>query len=282
MIWNKFTTHHNPLQDSSIKLLTSPFRAVYRHRSILRQTVQNDLRARHAGALLGFVWLVLQPILFLGTYAFVYLYIFHIRIPGTSSGEYVARIFCGLIPFLGFAEAINTGVNSLTNNANLIRKTLFPAEMIPVKAVLTAQVTQGVGTLILVLVLALMGHLSWWILLLPLLWWAHFMMTMGIVWILATANVFIRDLQSVTAILTLVLMMVSPIAYTASMAPASLQIILKLNPLYYIIVSYQEILLAGRFPPHETFWILLALSLLLFCFGYWFMNRLKNLFAEYV
>jgi ABC-type polysaccharide/polyol phosphate export permease len=76
--------------------------------------------------------------------------------------------------------------------------------------------------------------------------------------------------------------MTSPIAYTAEMVPATLQPFLKLNPLYYLITSYQDCLMIGRCPPRGELWIWLGLSAAVFCCGYWFFGRMKSLFADNV
>jgi lipopolysaccharide transport system permease protein len=77
-------------------------------------------------------------------------------------------------------------------------------------------------------------------------------------------------------------MMISPIAYTADMVPSSLRPLLGLNPLYYMIVSYQDCLMLGRFPRGEVFWVLLGLGGLSFWVGHWFFGRMKKAFADNV
>ena len=98
-----------------------------------------------------------------------FIYIFKVRFALFDSNQYVALIFCGLIPFLGFSEALSAGVGSVTQNANLLKNTLFPIDLVPVKAVLVSQCTQVVGTgLLLITIILLEGKRTWWALLLPL------------------------------------------------------------------------------------------------------------------
>ena len=95
------------------------------HRRILWATTLNDIRARYKGTILGLTWPILYPLLFLGLYAVVYSLIFKIRMEGVTAFGYVLMIFSGLIPFLGLAEALGSGVGSVLSNTNLIKNTMF-------------------------------------------------------------------------------------------------------------------------------------------------------------
>ncbi len=265
-----------------MSFFTEPFRVLWRHRVLLYLTTRNDVRARFAGSWLGLAWLFFYPLLFLAMYSVVYLFIYRLRFGMERTYEFVILIFCGLIPFLGFSEGLALGTPSVTNNSNLIRNTLFPIEIIPVKAVLVSQCTQVVGLFLLLVVLGAAGKLTEWALLLPVIWAAQLLFTIGTVWILAGLNVGIRDLANMIRIITLMLMLVSPIAYTADMVPARMQALLLFNPLYYMITSYRESLMLGRFPDGTAFWGLLVFGLLLFWAGFWFFSRLKRVFADYV
>lgn len=249
---------------------------------MLVQTTASDVRSRYAGSMLGLLWIALYPLIFLGVYALVFLFIYKVKFALFESDEYVALIFCGLIPFLGFAESLGLGVPSVVVNAPLVKNTLFPIELIPVKSVLVSQVAQVVGTGMLLLVLAFLGQLTWWACLLPVVWVLQVLMTIGLLWILAGLNVFLRDIQNVIAVVILMLMMVTPIAYPVDAVPDGLRAILAINPLYYVVVCYQEVLMNGRFPQGAVFWIYLAISLGFFYVGYWFFGRLKGLFADHV
>jgi lipopolysaccharide transport system permease protein len=265
-----------------LKFFVTPFLLLWKHRLLLFQTSRNEIRGRYAGSVLGLSWLVVYPILFLGVYALVYLYVFKVRFGLFNSNEYVVLIFCGLIPFLGFAEGLSLGVGSVTSNASLIKNTLFPIDLIPVKAVLVTQSTQVVGTGLLIVPLILLGKITAWALLFPVIWLAQVLLTIGLVWILSSLNVILRDLQNMIAVLILMLMMISPIAYTADMVPAALRPYLAINPLYYVVIAYQDCLMLGRFPREGIFWVLILIACVSFWTGYWFFSRMKRVFADNV
>lgn len=270
-----------------MKLFVEPLLMLWRGRSLLLATTRSDLRARYAGSVLGLAWLLIYPLLFLGCYAAVYLFIFKAKVEGLGGrvlqpAEYVSIIFCGLIPFLAFSESIGLGVGSVTSNANLIKNTLFPIDLVPVKAALMSQPLQVVGFVMLLIGAGLMHKLTHTVALLPVIWVLQLMMTMGLLWILASLNVFLRDLQNIVSVVVLMLMMVSPIAYTMDMVPASVKPLLAFNPLYYVIISYQKIIILGEMPLMSFLATYAAISLGLFFIGYWFFSRLKRVFADNV
>lgn len=265
-----------------MKILLEPFTFLYKYRKLLWQTTKSDIRTKYAGSLLGLVWLFLYPLLLLGAYAAVYIFIFKVKFQLFNSNEYVLLIFCGLIPFIGFSEALGNGVSSVVSNSSLIKNTMFPIELVPVKAVFVSQTTQVAGTILLLIGLLSFGK---WTALLPLfvfIWVFQILFTLGLIWILSSVNVYARDLQSIIGVLILFLMMISPIAYTVDMIPEYLRPFLSLNPIYYLTVSNQNILMLGKLPPTSTFITLACFSLATFVLGYWFFKKMKRVFIDNV
>jgi len=250
---------------------------------MLFQTTRNDIRARYAGSLLGLIWMVLYPVLFLGAYVFMFIAIGQLKsLRGAQDQVTIIRIFCWLIPFIGFSEALGAGVTAVSTNANLIKNTLFPIELMPVRVVLSSQCTQVVGSGLLLIALALYHKLTFWALLLPAVWFCQVMFTFGLIWIVSSLNVYFRDLQSIVGLLIFILMMVSPIFWTPDMIPAGIRPYMCINPLYYIIISHQECLLFGRFPHYGVFWGLMLMAAGSFLVGFWFFRRMKRVFADNV
>ena len=160
------------------------------HYRLLWRTTVSDVKARYAGSLLGLGWLLLFPLLLLGCYAIIYVFVFQVKTPQLTTYEYVAMIFCGLVPFLTFADALGNGVSSVTANSNLIRNTLFPIDLIPVKAVLASQSIQAAGLLLLLPLLFSLGKLGVWSSLIIVVWLSQLLFTIGLIWILSSLNVY--------------------------------------------------------------------------------------------
>ena len=262
------------------ELIYPPFWTIWRHRDILLQTSLNEVKTRHAGSVLGVFWLIIYPLLFLGSYSIVYLFIFKIRFPDLSSKEYITLIFCGLIPFLGFSEGLSLGVPSVVASSNLIKNTLFPIDLVPVKAVLVGQATQVMGMGLLLVAVGVLGKLSIYTPLFLLIWIFQVISSIGLIWILSSLNVYLRDIQNIVPIFTLILMMLSPIAYTEQMIPDNLKLFLSFNPLYYFIISYQSVFMFGTLPDIKILTTLILFSFALFSLGFYFFTRMKKLFTD--
>ncbi|MCE5252291.1 ABC transporter permease [bacterium] len=266
----------------NINNMGKPIYSILENRHLLLQTTFNDIRGRFAGSIMGLLWIVLYPLLLLGSYAFIYIVIFNIRFAIFNSYEYVALIFCGLIPYIGFSEALGMGVSSVVANRNLIKNTLFPIELIPVKAVLVSQSTQFPGMGLLLIALIILNKLGIWGFLLPVIWFSQILFSIGLIWILSSLNVYFRDLQSIVPVFSIMLLFVTPIAYTPDMIPAAMKPFLLLNPLYYYVTAYQDALMLNRFPREGTLFIAFGIGIVMFMVGYYFFSKMKVIFVDNV
>jgi lipopolysaccharide transport system permease protein len=261
-------------------MIRQPIHLLWRYRSLLWTTAVNDLRMRLAGSILGLVWVVGYPLLLLSAYATVYLFVFNLKLPDMEPWDYVLFVFCGLVPFLGTAEALGTGVTSVTSNATLIKNTLFPIDLIPVKAVLVSQFSQAASLGLLLIAVGINGTLTHHTLWLVPLWLCQVMLLTGVVWILSCLNIYVRELQQLISLIVLCLMMVSPIAYTEKMLPERLVPFMKVNPLYHLITSLQKCLILKEEPNTESILILATMASVAFLGGYWFFRKMKLVFAD--
>jgi lipopolysaccharide transport system permease protein len=264
-----------PVNNNSIKFIAS-------HWKLLWRVSLGELRSRYAGSVFGVGWALLSPLLLIMVYSVIYLVIFHVQIASLTPIEYVLFIFSGLIPFLMTSEALATGVGSVLTNKAVLSNTVFPVELVPVKAVFLAQFTMVVGMAVILIVSVFIGILSWTALLLPVLWFLQIIALIGVVWILSLVNLVLRDLQNIISLIVMILMVSSPIAYTPAMVPASLKVVILLNPLAYFVLAYQQILIMGQLP---TWWDCLAIIILsvgLFYAGGYFFSRAKQVLIDYV
>lgn len=260
--------------------ITKPFTMIYKYRDILMRTSWSDIRAKYAGSVLGLFWLILYPLLLLAAYSFVYIFIFQSRFATFSTVEYVMLIFSGLIPFLGFTEGIAVSIPSISANSALVKNTMFPIDILTVKSIIYSQCTQVVGMIILIIALAISGKLTFWAILVVPIWLCQLMLGIGLGWILASLNIYFKDLQNIVTLITIFLMMVSPIAYTIDMIPEFLVPFLKLNPLYYFIMAYQDSMVIGCYPRGNVLNYIVIISISIFILGYWFFEKMKSVFAD--
>jgi len=254
---------------------------LHKHQDILWATTRNEIKSRYAGTTFGLLWAVIYPVLFLGMYALVYMMIFKVRLGMLSPADYVLLIFAGLIPFLGFAEALGAGVTSVVGNKSLIKNTLFPIELIPVKSVLASSITMIVGLVLLLVVLWAKGEVHITQLAVPFIFLLQIMFTIGLIWLLSAMNVFFQDLGQITSVVILLLMLISPIAYTQDMIPANMMPIMYPNPLYYLIMLYRDCIVSGTVPINLLL-IFSAMSMAIFSLAYALFSRLKKVFPDFL
>jgi lipopolysaccharide transport system permease protein len=252
------------------------------HFGLLWRVTRNEVATRYAGSLLGFAWFLLAPLLMLGVYGAVYLFIFRVSATGLSRGAYVLYIFAGLVPFLATSEALSLGVPSVVANRSVLSNTVFPIDLVPAKAVLGSQGVMVVGLAIVLVGAALTGRLAWTVLLLPVVWLLHVGAVLGVLWVLTLVNVVFRDLQSVLNVFLMLMLIASPIAYTPAMVPEKLRLLLRLNPFSYLVTAYQSILVLGSLPTAGNCLVLVLGSLTMFLFGSWFFGRAKRVMIDYV
>jgi lipopolysaccharide transport system permease protein len=262
-------------------ITAASFRLIYDHRRVLYATSFTDIRARYMGTLIGLLWAVLYPFLFLALYAVVYTVILQVRLERYSSIDYVLLIFAGLIPFLGFSEGLSPSAMAVVSNKSLLRNTMFPIELLPVKAVITSSVSMTVGLLGIMAALWSRGHFSLVQFGVVPIFVLQLVFSIGLGWVLAALTVFFRDIAQILNVLVLFLMLFSPIGYTADMIPKAMLPIMQFNPLFYLIELYRSTLIDDVLP-WQTLLLFGAGSLLLFAFGHITFMRLKPVFAEYV
>lgn len=264
-----------------MKFLSAPFVAVWAHRKILLRTTAVEIHSVYAGSLLGSVWVVLGPIFFLGLYALIYTLIFKIQPAAMGQQEYILYIFSGMVPFLAFGSALSAGSSSLAANKQILLNTVFPAEMIPLRSVLVASVALPMGLLLVVAADIALGRPSLKLLLIPFVMLLQVMFVTGVVWVLSLLNLLIRDIQQLLAYVIMILLVITPIAYTPDMAPGQLRLVMYLNPLFYFVTSYQSLIVLGQIPPWDIALIAVTLGLGSSMVGFWALQRGKHMFYEY-
>lgn len=261
----------------------SCLRMLFRHRRLIWNLTLLDCRLRYAGSRLGLVWMLLAPVLVLGAYLLLFGGILRVRPDQGSTGlEYGLLIACGLLPWIGFSEGVTRGTASVLAQRNLLKSLLFPVELLPVTAVCFGVLVQLAGTALLLLVLGSHAKLGLSIAVLPLLVIVQAFFTIGLVWFLSCINILYRDTTQVVSLLMVLLMLISPIAYTQQMVPAGLELLVRLNPLSFLIEGHRDALLLGRIPNLLDLMAFSVLALLSLLAGHWYFVRLRRVLADYV
>jgi lipopolysaccharide transport system permease protein len=254
---------------------------LFRYRLRIQSLVSRDLKARYRGSILGFFWSFINPLLLLLTYTVV----FTIILPGRRSPTmepYYLFFFCGILPWTFFSSALLESSGVLIAGGNLIKKVLFPAEVLPVVTVVSNLVHFLLGLPILLAFLAFEGRLGWEALLLPLPLLVQFVFTLGLALFISALTVHFRDLQNILGHVLHLWFFASPILYFYGDVQGRLRDVLRLNPMSHILVSYQQILFFGRFDHGKGLLLAGLVAILSFAAGGFLFDRLRDTLAEEV
>lgn len=261
----------------------SCLRMLFRYRRLIWRLILLDFKVRYAGSRLGLVWLLIAPLLVLSAYLLLFGGILHVRPDSRSTSlEYGILIACGLLAWIGFSEGVTRGTMSVLAQRNLMKSQVFPIELFPVTAVCAGLIGQLFGTLLLLVLLGVRGALGANLALLPFLLVLQALFTIGLVWFLSCVNIIYRDTSQVVSLMIVLLMFISPIAYTSEMTPARLELLVKLNPLSYLIEGYRDALLSTHVPNVGGLVIFTGLTFLLLLGGYRYFMHLKRVLPDYV
>jgi len=248
-----------------------------RHRDLLLLLVQKDLKAKYKGTALGFLWTFLNPLLLMIVYAIVFSVIARV-----SLHRYPVFLLCGILPWNAFTIAISTASQTIVGNANLIRRVNFPREFLPLASVLSSLVNMLLSLGILLgFALGFRQPLGLPLFALPLLIVLQLILTAGIGLLLAALMVYFRDLENIITLLVTVLFFGTPIIYPLSaVGHESLRGLLQLNPMQWLIGSYQSLWYWNSWPDPTRVVGFAAVSMVALSLGWFVFRRLEGDFAE--
>lgn len=258
--------------------------SLWLNRKLILQLVRREVIGRYRGSVLGLVWSFFHPILMLTVYTFVFSMVFKARwgLGGEESKtQFAVMLFVGLIVYNLFAETANRAPHMLISNVNLVKKVVFPLEILPVVAVGTALFQALVSLVVLLLALLLInGFLHWTVLLSPVVLLPMVMATLGFAWALASLGVFLRDVGQVIGIITAILLFVSPIFYPITALPEAIRPWLLLNPLSFIIEQARLVLIWGKPPNWCGLGIYGASATIIAWLGFAWFQKTRKGFAD--
>jgi len=265
-----------------IHFFVSPFQVLILHQSAIEAFVRRDIRARYVTSVMGLSWAIIQPFTLLLLYTFVFSYVLKIRLGGSATaGSFATYLFCGMLPWMAFAEGVTRSSSVILDHSHLIKKVVFPSDILPAYVVLSALAIELVGLAIFLPAIGLFGSgLAWPALLLPVIILCQFLFTLGLGWLLASLTVFLRDVGQLLGLAMTLWLFLTPIFYPDEMVPAQFRWLLELNPLYYIVESYRDLLLEHRLPDLRRLLVLAGLSAASFLFGHWFFRRSRRAFVD--
>jgi lipopolysaccharide transport system permease protein len=262
---------------------------LWKFRVLIQNLVSRELKARYRGTVLGFFWSFFNPLLLMTVYTVVFGFIIRPRDPAFdgSPWRYALYLFCGVLPWTWFSSTLLESANVLMVNGNLIKKILFPAEILPVVTVTSNLINFLFGLPILFIFIPLFGKsFTPYILFLPAVVLVQYIFSLGLSLLISALTVHFRDIKDILSNFITFWFFSTPIVYSLAMGPIGksgvLRTLLNLNPMTHIIGGYQSCLFYGELIHWKKLGITLLVGLLMLWLGYTVFDRLRDSFPEEV
>jgi lipopolysaccharide transport system permease protein len=251
---------------------------------VFRQLVSRAVRTDYLDNLTGFAWLVIQPLLLLAVYAFVFTTIFKARIPAAGEMGFVPFLAVAFWPWTAFSESVLRASGAVTANAALMGKVAFPAELLPLSTVTATFLMHLAGYLVVLIVLQLLGTTVHWLGLLAAL---PVLLLLGLLAcalaLFASAlQVFLRDVAQILPPLMTFWFFTTPILYGASLLPPQLAVVMQFNPMAWYVDRLRDFLLFGDFSLAPTDLVVPVATVLLFWLALRFFRRFSPHFEDFL
>lgn len=251
---------------------------------VFRQLVSRAVRTDYLDNLTGFAWLVIQPLLLLAVYAFVFTTIFKARIPAAGELGFVPFLAVAFWPWTAFSESVLRASGAVTSNAALIGKVAFPAELLPLSTVAATFLMHLAGYLAVLIVLQLLGTTIHWLGLLaalPVLFLLG-VLACALALFASALQVFLRDVAQILPPLMTFWFFTTPILYSASLLPPQWAAVMQFNPMTWYVDRLRDFLLFGDFGVGVADLVVPLLTLLMFGLALAFFRRFSPHFEDFL
>ena len=269
------------------RFFSGPWSTVTANHRLIGSMARRDILARYRGSFGDVFWTVLNPLLLMSTYFFVFGVVLRTRFGADRSSTGFALYFlAGMLPWLAFSEPAGRAPFVILEHRNFVKKLIFPLDTLPVNQVVSGLVTELFAAMIFVIALLLIrGSIPAAVLWLPVLLIPQLLLTLGICWFLAALGVFLRDLGQIMGFVLTLWFFITPICYPESnleSLPGAAMAILRKNPMFVLVRGYRAILLEHHAPDFLPLIKLWVAALALFWLGYAWFYKLRKSFADVI
>jgi ABC-type polysaccharide/polyol phosphate export permease len=250
-------------------------------RGLLFQLVRRDFQQRFVGSVMGWIWGLIHPLVLLLSWTFIFSYCLKMKPgPGAGTESYPIWLLAGMLPWLLFSETVQRCSSSLVEQANLITKTVFPSEIVPVSVFLSSLVSHFMTLALAIAAVAIVdNHFNSAIVLLPVYMLLVGMLAVGLGWIVASLQVYLRDTSQMVRVILTFWFWLTPIFITEDRY-GRLAFLIAGNPLAYIVRAYRELLLTHHLPDFGDLGIVALYAAAAFVLGGLFFRHMKGGFAD--
>jgi lipopolysaccharide transport system permease protein len=257
---------------------------VWKNKSLIVQMTRREVIGRYKGSVIGVAWSFFNPIFMLAVYTIVFSRIFKTKWGGggdESQTQFAVVLFVGMIILNLFSEVINRAPNLIVANVNYVKKVVFPLEILPIVSLGAALFHSAISVIVLLAAfLSFNGYLHWTVVFIPIVMLPLVLVIIGISWMLASLGVYLRDIGQTIAIVTTVLMFLSPVFYPVAAVPGKLKTLIMLNPLTFIIEQARQVAIWGHSPDWMGLFIYLIAAIAVAWLGFFWFQKTRKGFSD--
>lgn len=233
--------------------------------------------------MLGVFWSLLNPLLMLAVYSFVFGSVFSAKWAGAgaSNSSFALLMFVGLLVHGLFAECLMKSTNLIVSNSNYVKKVIFPLEVLATTVIVSSLFHFFAGLVMLILLQFFMfGLPGWSILWLPIILAPYVIGLLGLSWFISALGVFFRDLSQLAGTLSSIMLFLSPVFYSRETIPEPYRHYMDLNPLTPIIEQSREVIVYGNAPDLFALLPVTGVFIVVYLVGFWFFSRTRKGFSD--
>lgn len=255
---------------------TRQFINIWKYRELASELFWTYLKLRHVGSVLGFIWTLLNPVLYILTYWIVFSVIIKMGLD-----NYPLFLIPGYLAWSFTFGAIVNSSDSILQSKELITKIAFPNEIIVITNVAVGFVDFIISLFIFSIVaLIFFAPVSSYMIFVPVIIFFQILLTTGVSMLVACISVYYKDVPKLIVILGNIFFFLTPIFYPLELIPSGYQDLALINPLAQIINIYHDLIYYKEFPDMIAILVTGTISLAVFIFGFWVFNKLRYSFAE--
>jgi len=262
-------------------LLIKEIRDIFKWRELLWQMVGREVKARYKQSILGYFWVILNPLAQMLVMSFAFSIILRIPTNATANIPYSIFLFVALLPWNLFANSLSSAANSLVSSSSLITKVYFPRTILIISTIIAKIIDFLFASIILIIYmivyqLPINVNILW---IFPI-FFIQQIFTLGLSLFFAASNLIYRDIQYLLSMILLLWMYVTPVIYPADLVPEQYSLIFKLNPMAVIINAYRQVILGGGQPNYSSLAIGLLVSIIVLLIGFNYFKSREKIFAD--
>jgi ABC-type polysaccharide/polyol phosphate export permease len=257
---------------------------IFTKKDLISNLVVNDMKGRYWGSFFGFWGSIVNPLLLLLIYCFVFSGILKIKFSFSGeTGNFAIHLFCGMLPWMGFSEAVQRSSTVLMDHGTLIKRVRFPKEVLPFYVTISAFVHMLLGfSVFLIVLLFLKIGIGIEVLFLLLVFPLQILFAFGFSLVVSSLHIFFRDIGIFIGTILQIWFFCTPIFYPENLIPERFQPLMKVNPVFHLVRIYREAILNASIPSLRSFIYFAVASLAAFFLGAFVFTRIKDRIVDYI